>query len=287
MKIVPYEKKYQTSVLNFLKPYEKFCCTLVSKIISDDPIFHFDILITNENTIAAVIMTSKIQLCMHCIPESSIKKYSAELKTCIAQILSDKLLYCISGEKTGTEFIQNICWQKPKSQIDYFLNYFDSNTVFTKKLPENLSIKKCDSTDVENLFPLQKQYEIVEVIPEGDTFNEKLCRKNLTSALLKQKIFAVVQKQDDSKIKYIAKAGTNACGINCFQLGGVFTEKKHRGKGIATALVRYVSEFLLKENSESSIVLFVKVNNENAKAAYAKAGFKKFGEYKIVYYPVN
>jgi predicted GNAT family acetyltransferase len=287
MKIIPYEKKYQSVVLNFVLPYEKYCCTLVSKLLSDDSNFHFDILVTDDKKIAAVIMTSKIQLCMHCIPQTSIQKYRAELKACIAQILSDKMLYCISGEKTGTEFIQNICWQKPKCQIDYYLNWFDPNTVFTKSLPENLSITKCGTTDVENLFSLQKQYEIVEVIPEGDSFNEKLCRKNLYIALSKQKVFAVTQKQSAAKTEYIAKAGTNACGINCFQLGGVFTETKHRGKGIASVLVRHISELLLKEKPEASVILFVKINNESAKAAYSSAGFKIFGEYKIVYYPLN
>ncbi len=287
MKIIPYEKKYQASVLNFLKPHEKFCCTLVSKLISETEGFHFDILVSENNTIAAIIMTSNFQLCMHCIPESSIKKYGTELKTCIAQILSDKLLYCISGEKQGTEFIQNICWQKPKSQIDYFLNYFDKNSNFSKQLPKNLLIKKCGITDVEKLFPLQKQYEIVEVIPEGDSFNEKLCRKNLAAALLKQKIFAVTSKTSLNLDEYIAKAGTNACGINCFQLGGVFTEKKYRGEGIASVLVRHISEYLLNEKPEASVILFVKVNNESAKSAYKNAGYKAFGEYKIVYYPVN
>ena len=287
MKILSYEKNMQSKVLNFLLPYEKYCCTLVSKLISQDPLFHFDILVAEDDTITAVIMTSRIQLCMHCIPESSIKKYYSELKTAIAQILSDKILYCISGEKYGTEFIQNICWQKAKSQIDYFLNYFDRTTAFSKKLPAHFFIKKCDTEDAENLFPLQKQYEIVEVIPEGDTFNEKLCRKNLSIALSKQKIYAVTEKNIFGKANFIAKAGTNACGIKCFQLGGVFTEKNYRGKGIASVLVRYISEKIIKENPDSSVILFVKVNNEEAKAAYKSAGFKLFGQYKIVYYPVN
>ena len=82
--------------------------------------------------------------------------------------------------------------------------------------------------------------------------------------------------------KFVAKAGSNAIGKNFIQLGGVFTDEKFRGQGLAQILIKELCKTIRNMNKEP--VLFVQVKNESAKRAYRKVGFVYQSDYTICYY---
>ncbi|NLM01691.1 MAG: GNAT family N-acetyltransferase [Treponema sp.] len=278
-------------VINFILPNEFFSCGLIARITEKRkpkmPESNTEVFILKyNNTIHGIILFANGNLCMHhlpfCkknIPGTPKKSIINDLKNLFAY----KNLYCITGEKNATKFVQQIYWDKAKIQYDYELRIFDSSikcTNFYKTdLAKNFTIVKCTEKDADKLLPLQIKYEIIEVLPNPESLNETICYKNLIHSLKTQTIIAI--KENKTNI-FCAKAGTNAIGINLVQLGGVFTDEKFRGKGFAKFLVRHLAEEATKNNKGS--VLFVKENNESAKKAYTNAGFKIFGSYRIVYY---
>lgn len=278
--------------INFLLPYEYNCVSLTSRLINNNkpclPPKDNDVYVfyQDEKIIGIILLTSN-GLCLHNFPfllksQNIQPDFIDALAKIISKLLADKTLYCISGEALGSQFIQNICWQKPKTIIDYEIRFFDnSNTPATNFLTDaNTSeIVRCKPSDAGDLFQLQKGYDIEEVIPPGDKFYEIACRKKLTESLNTQMIFAIKQKNS-----FVAKAGTNAIGFNWCQIGGVYTLPQYRSCGMAATLVSKTTQTVLANGK--SVMLFVKLNNESAKRAYTKAGFVPAGFYKIIYYNI-
>ena len=80
----------------------------------------------------------------------------------------------------------------------------------------------------------------------------------------------------------VAKANTNAIGINCVQIGGVYTHPLYRRNGYAGALVQALCNRALRSGKHP--VLFVKEKNTPAFNLYQKLGFEECGRYSIAYY---
>jgi len=123
---------------------------------------------------------------------------------------------------------------------------------------------------------LQKNYEIEEVLPKADMFNEDISKK-LLSMTLKNQITVVAEKSG----KIVAKANTNGEGFIYYQVGGVYTLPEYRNIGISTALVSYLIESIF--SMEMKVSLFVKENNQAALKVYKKLGFNKIEDFQITY----
>ena len=80
----------------------------------------------------------------------------------------------------------------------------------------------------------------------------------------------------------VAKANTNAIGINCVQIGGVYTHPLYRRNGYAGALVQALCNRATQGGRKP--VLFVKEKNTPAFNLYRKLGFEECGRYTIAYY---
>ncbi|AEE17616.1 GNAT family N-acetyltransferase [Treponema brennaborense] len=144
-----------------------------------------------------------------------------------------------------------------------------------------LPVIQCSAADEDLLYPLQRAYDIVEVLPEGRPFSELPCRGALRKALARRRVFGVGLPGGAG---FAAKASVSAVSAKCVQIGGVFTVPEHRNKGLAARLVRYIAENAARGGQQA--VLFVKIGNGAARAAYAKAGFTECGSYTIAYYAV-
>jgi predicted GNAT family acetyltransferase len=100
---------------------------------------------------------------------------------------------------------------------------------------------------------------------------------SLRQILKNQLCFALTSDGD-----IVAKANTNAIGINCIQIGGVYTHPLYRRNGYAGALVQALCNRALRSGKQP--VLFVKEKNMPAFALYQKIGFAECGRYAIAYY---
>lgn len=226
-----------------------------------------------------------------------------ELTALVKPVLDAHPLYCIMGEQYGCAFFSRTYPKPYTCNRDYILMRYASpaqpqtspqaqtpsaqptqthapsptQILTAPQLPDGFYVRKCTEDDAELLYPLQREYEIVEVLPPGDTHNPISCKASLRRTLQVQQVYALFCGTTP-----IAKAGTNAQSFHYSQIGGVFTVEPWRKHGFATLLVRHVAEQITAEGKKA--VLFVKTNNEPAKHAYQKAGFEAIGGYNILYY---
>jgi predicted GNAT family acetyltransferase len=167
----------------------------------------------------------------------------------------------------------------PTTRVQYFLMTLEKDTRHPVLPPDppGLRVRKADAYDTDLLFPMQKCYELEEVIITPAHFSDGQCLKSLRIALREQLVYVA-----EVEGVPVSKAATNARGYNVDQVGGVYTVPSERGKGLGKAVV---SELLKEVFSEKQAAcLFVKKHNRAAIALYERLGFTPVTDYVISYY---
>lgn len=183
-----------------------------------------------------------------------------------------------------SKIAENHLCRKRRHEVDFDLMIFDGKSAEkaaeirkSAENYENLLAECCSVNELDEIFPLQKSYELEEVVFSEKDFNEAASRLVLKKNLERKRVFAL---KKDGKI--VSKLSVNARGKNCVQVGGVFTALDFRKQGFAKALLlRFCKKYA--ENGKK-IVLFVKKSNLAALSLYKSCGFKKISDYKIVYF---
>lgn len=196
----------------------------------------------------------------------------------------------IMGEENAVTSILPFFWRNSNSSYielhSHTLNYYTMTLVPEKFTTIEKSdsrktetiIKKCKLEDFKKLIPLQKNYEIEEVLLSPSMFTPAASKQNLLDILSRQLTFAAeISKTGE----IIAKANTNESGFYYKQIGGVYTVPKYRNSGVATALVRTLCESIISNNFIPS--LFVKKENIAAIRVYEKLGFEIKNNFQITY----
>jgi len=291
----------------FVIPHEETCASLASLVRkkSDKLVFIVNsdeaIVSTDSTTINAVITTDSIlgiinldSTIYHCIPNPDL--LDADFLKRELPYLMKKQVRCISGEKGGTQFLIDVFKQgnfdklnHPEIVYDYKMMRWNgptsqmvstgSTTVNTAstRLSGGEEIIRCTEHDMEILHPLQKDYMKDEVAVPGRQISDAEVDITLRNLLKNQLCFALTFDDD-----IVAKANTNAIGINCVQIGGVYTSPLYRRNGYAGALVQALCNRSLRAHKHP--VLFVKEKNMPAFSLYRKLGFEECGHYAIAYY---
>lgn len=140
-----------------------------------------------------------------------------------------------------------------------------------------LRTRRATARDLAALYPLQRDYEKEEVLLDPTMHVPRLCRSHLRLALREQVVYLA---EDASGI--LAKAGTNARGFRYDQIGGVFTVREARNRGVGRAVMRALLEEILA--AKAGACLFVKKTNSPAIALYRRLGFQVVGGFRISYY---
>ncbi len=284
----------------FIIPHEETCVSLASLvrrksdklffiIDSDKTVVSIQPLRGHSTTIVGVInLDSTIY---HCLPDiSKIDKITLQKNL---PYLLKKPVKCISGEAYGTEFLIDVfnCGfdtalptQPPVVVYPYRMMRWLSDCEANVSKPSQMSelsggekIIRCTEHDMEILHPLQKDYMKDEVAVPGRKISDAEVDITLRNILKNQLCFALTVDGD-----IVAKANTNAIGINCVQIGGVYTHPLYRRNGYAGTLVQALSKRALRSGKQP--VLFVKEKNMPAFTLYQKIGFTECGHYAIAYY---
>ena len=290
----------------FLLPHEETCVSQASLVRrkSDKLIF----IANSENPVVAGPSTGSgtattdilgilnlDSTIYHCIPNPDLLDVDF-LKNQLPYLMK-KPVRCISGEKKATDFLLKI-FPNPVQIYDYKMmrwlrpskpTQISANVVSTLRqgsgtaasttggLSGGEEIIRCTEHDMETLHPLQKDYMKDEVAVPGRSLTDAEVDIALRNILKNQLCFALTLDGD-----IIAKANTNAIGINKVQIGGVYTHPLYRRNGYAGALVTALCNRALRSGKEP--VLFVKEKNKPAFNLYQKIGFEECGRYEIVYY---
>ena len=274
MKLIPVETPEDFLLAQqFIEPYEETCVSLASFIRrkTDKLVF-----LKNEKQIVGILNLDSTLY--HCIPDiNQIDKIS--LLEDLPYLLK-KPVRCISGEASTTDYLINF-FPNPKQVYPYKMMKWNlaeqSQSNLSIQLSGGEEIIRCTEHDMDFLHPLQKDYMKDEVAVPGRSLTDAEVDITLRQILKNQLCLAMTVDGD-----IVAKANTNAIGINCVQLGGVYTHPLYRRNGYAGALVLALCKRAVQAGRKP--VLFVKEKNTPAFNLYQKLGFEECGRYKIAYY---
>lgn len=227
-----------------------------------------------QNVVGVILRTST-GIVLHCFKEEFDLR---EAKGALKDFLARKTVRSILGPGAENRFLESLIQDTPYQTVDYRLMSLPvPPNAALETIPRALEAGQAQPDEVDLILPLQEGYEKEEVIPPGDPFNRAACRINLAHALERQRV--ILARANGIPV---AKAGTNARGFAYDQIGGVYTAPPWRGQGLATALVSRIARELMGEGRK--VVLFVKPENEPARRAYEKAGFKPEIPFRIAYF---
>ena len=231
--------------------------------------------------IKGVVSFSESGQFLHCLRFTSDAE-KAEFRELLAAEIPQDEVFCILGEKQGSELIASAIKKRRRQTRHYMLMHFVGNAGRLLP-PEELELVKCGIPQLNALVPLQMGYEIDEVLMDKDDFDEAVSRLTMRKFLREQIIYALFAKPEaDGVSRAVAKAGTNARGLNWYQLGGVYTVPGYRGQGCAAFLAQHLA--LTNAEMGKRTALFVKDENIPAQKAYKKAGFVPDKPFEIIYY---
>lgn len=287
MKLIPVETPQDFLVAQqFIAPYEETCVSLASLIRrkSDKLVF----ISTSESSVVESVEASILGILnldstlYHCIPDiTQIDKIS--LLEDLPYLLK-KPVRCISGEANSTDYLIKF-FPNPKQLYPYKMMRWTNSlnkevstgSTTTTTLSGGEEIIRCTEHDMDFLHPLQKDYMKEEVAVPGRTLTDAEVDITLRQILKNQICLAMTVDGD-----IVAKANTNAIGINCVQIGGVYTHPLYRRNGYAGTLIQALCNRATRAQKQP--VLFVKEKNKPALSLYQKLGFEECGRYAIAYY---
>ena len=281
----------------FIISHEETCASLASLVRRRTD--KLVLLVKSENTVVAVPepvegveITAVLGIInldstiYHCIPNP--EQLDADFLKAELPYLMKKPVRCISGETSGTQFLIDVFEQgnfdklnHPVQVYEYKMMHWRNLSTVVEPVETTLSggeeIIRCTEHDMEILNPLQKDYMKDEVAVPGRPITDAEVDITLRNILKNQLCFALTVDGD-----IVAKANTNAIGINCIQIGGVYSHPLYRRNGYAGALVLALCNRAVR--SHKTPVLFVKEKNMPAFTLYRKLGFEECGQYTIAYY---
>lgn len=277
---IPVDKQYISLAKTFIEPYEETCVFLSSYLRRGSK--HLYLISKKDNPQKTGDLHGVIYIessVFHCIPHVD-KINFLEFQRGLSPLFQEIKIKCISGEAKGTDYIINLL--KDKFGEPYQTNHYNLMTAsVVQNPPEDLcnddQIIRCTENDMEELLPIQKKYMNEEVAPFGKKASDAEVAMGLRQILKNQLCLALYS--DD---EIVAKANTNAIGVNWIQLGGIYTHPLYRRNGYAWQLISAILRRTSKAGKKAA--LFVKDINVPAMELYKKLGFTNSGLYTIGYY---
>ncbi|MCQ2603907.1 MAG: GNAT family N-acetyltransferase [Spirochaetia bacterium] len=198
----------------------------------------------------------------------------------VAEIFGNRIYIpsSISGTPEAANSInQAFACGRKNLTINYLIMELQEKDFQKPEPAEGLTISRSTAMDLIKLYPLQKTYEQEEVLLNPAFFNQWETLYHLRDILHRQICFY-------GKIggKAVSKANSSAIGFEHIQLGGVFTSRPYRDRGIAKSTVAAICNEILTVNHKN-VSLFVKEQNTSAIRVYSDLGFKIKNKYKTIY----
>ena len=264
----------------FVLPYERLCCALMQKILNKDS--NVNLVMENDLhgavalKVVGVFYYTKGNLVLSCLPYQSREVFNV-----LRSFFLKNRVFCISSFTAYTEFLIKVLDSVGTQCVNEVRNYYlmEFNTGSLCKNTYGYTLRQCSKKDVDELLPMQVSYVTEEVLLKGTQAVPRAERLSLEKSVKAQNIFCLCQNN-----KIVSKVHISALTEHYAQLGGVYTLKSFRQRGLASCLVNNVSSQLWINGKKA--VLFVNVKNTPAIHSYLNAGFNSFGEYKIAYYNI-
>lgn len=230
----------------------------------------------DSNVVGVAVARAAAHVCLR----PSMSRESAV--AILADFFRGKKISSVAGEKSSADAaIESLArlGALPAQTNEYELLALESGAAIPKfSPPAGFKVERCSIGDARALLALQAAYEMEEVVPPCRTFSEAAALKRLERSLPRRAFFAL--RAPDGA--FAAKANESATGFRAAQIGGVFTDKKFRGRNFASLVV---SELCREISGRGMAVsLFSRAQNEAASRLYRRLGFKKIARFVIAYY---
>ncbi len=210
------------------------------------------------------------------IPAFAFPSPRSDLSAVLIDEIHKRKPNTVMGLRKHVEAVERIIRSTPYASVTYHIMTLTHPPAATPSC-DGIVCRRAKPRDAGMLFPLQKGYEIEEVLLDPATFNTSACYLRLQKNLRRELVICALKNG-----KAMAKAGTNALGFNFAQIGGVYTVEKYRNQGV----MEHVFSVLLAGIFETrkGACLLVKKENGVAIKLYKKLGFAIIDEFKISYY---
>ncbi len=278
--IVPYHPAISTGIAGYLRESEEYWTGLTSRLFRKGkllaPARKSDILTLIENSaIRGVVYNTSEGYTFPAVHWP----WTTETEDSLQNVFSSlKNISTLMGDSHTVDLAISSRNKQPAYRIDYLLMARPASySIPGEALPGGEEIFPADRAMARALYPLQKDYEIEEVLLQPDKFNSLICMTHLKETLNNQIVFAARRNR-----RFVAKAGTNAQGLNWAQIGGVYTAPEFRGQGISRRLMQRVLQKLAE--TQQGATLFVKKTNGPAIHLYRKIGFYELAPFSIAYF---
>ncbi|TVR30756.1 MAG: GNAT family N-acetyltransferase [Spirochaetaceae bacterium] len=229
-----------------------------------------------DQRVAGAILQTISGVLLPCLPR---QQWQPRLTTQLAERLRRGSLSnaMIMGAGADVRLLESLLPRRPTHTVDYLLMVRERLQPETAAAADWFQIRRADQTDSERLAPLQLCYEIEEVLLPGRTINSAATLRGLRARLRTQQTYLAHIDGEP-----IAMAGTNARGFSYDQVGGVFTLKEYRNRGVSRALMAELTRTSCE--AQRRLSLFVKPSNQAAIHIYKQMGFVTRDSFRISYY---
>ena len=185
---------------------EPWCAAFGENLTSTNPLSRHRIFFCSDGT--DVIAALQVSFSGNVIPvlsEAFIREAAALPPPRLSAALRP---FSIMGKEAWVEAVCGWYGVKNRHTVYYYLMARSTDTVPGGCILPGITVAEMGTGDIERLFPLQKGYEIEEVILDPGSFNERLCRANLRRILNEHQVFAALDGNGDA----LSKVNTNARG---------------------------------------------------------------------------
>ena len=275
-------KKEKKELLSFICSNEDIYVSLSSRLKQKDKDNFLFINRSRENDKAKACILGVLMLTHYglILPAFGKECHISDSDLTLIHLLKgfSKKIYSVMGIGRDVLHVENKIGLFPKVSIEYSLMTLNKVSFSYEKLTplKRFSIRTAQLSDFDAIYPLQKAYEMEEVVIDPLLFKDATCRYFLKKAL-KSEIILLAELNG----KIVGKACTNARGYCTDQIGGVFTVPAARNQGVAYRIMIELLRRIFREKEIAS--LFVKRSNLIAHRLYCKLGFDVREDYRIDY----
>ncbi len=268
-------------LLAFLRPREWSCVGFTSRLLARETSLEHVLVNRAEAGRSRIVESLLITDQGLIIPVLEPKGRSTELQRKLLKELivsRSRHIHSVMGLRSEVGIVESLLAPRSSERIEYHLMTHEYLTVSAPTPdPPGMVIRRAGIVDLTALFPLQRSYEKEEVLLDPGAFNATSCLLHLQRSLRKE--ITLVAELDG---RIVAKAGTNAQGLDYYQIGGVFTEPEFRNRGISRKLLQALLWQIaaLQKNA----CLFVKKHNQAAIHLYRSLNFQMREDFAISYH---